>query len=319
MRLRWIIVSIVALAAAGGAILAVRAHKPKPAPIAAAPPPPAEANLIGQVEPRTTVTAPAPIAGIIDAFFLDVNQEVYKDQLLGRIRNPEADLAIAQTQAKLDQAQARVTSLNTDQLAAKLEISRAEADQSRARGELDRLQKDYQREKGLWDVGATPRLVFEKAEKDYEDAQQSVAVIDANAKNAHTHADRISADLESANRAVIDANAALDLAKAQQNKGEIHSPADGIVFTRHGQPGEMIEQNASVFEIATGLTQLQVRVASAPQIRAGQAALIHVPELSPDEIAGTVREIRGDQAFIDFTSPVALAKLGMTAQVKIKF
>ncbi len=321
MRVRWILVAVVVLAAAAGVIVALRAHKPKPAPVAAAPAPPTpgEANVTGKVQPRTIATATAPIAGIIDAFFLDVNQPVYKDQLLGRIRNGDAEAAADQAQTQLDQAQSRLTSLTAEQLAAKLEVSRAEADQSRARSDVDRLQKDYEREKGLWDLGAIARLTFEKTEKDYKDAQKQVETLDAGAKAAHAHAERVQAEIDAANQAIAAATAALDRAKTAVNGGEIHSPADGIIAAQHGQPGDMVEQNANVVEIATDLTQLQVTVPATPLMRAGQSAAIHVPELSGEEIPGTVREIRGDQAIVDFTSPVAAGKLGLSAQVRIKY
>ncbi len=318
---RWIVISGVLLAVGAGAVVfAVRAHKPKPAPVVSAPPPaPAEVSLTGLVQARTMAPAGAPIAGVIDAFFLDANQPVYKDQLLGRIRDPQADAAVSQAQTALDQAQRQVATLGAEQLQAKLEVSRAEADQSRARADLDRLEKNYQKQKGLWDLGATPRLTFEKSEQDYHDAQKAAENLDAGAKAAHEHVDRVAADIEAANKAAADATAALDKAKSAGNSGEIHSPADGIVAARHGQPGEMVEQNANVFDIATDLTQLQATVPAAPQMRAGEAAAIRVPELSPDEIAGVVREIRGDLAIIDFTSPVAAVRLDLTAQVKIKF
>ena len=320
MNVRWIAIAAIVVIAAGGAIFAIRTHKPKPAPVVSPPAPaPAEITLTGPVLPRTIITATAPIAGTIDALFLDVNQPVYKDQLLGKIRNAGAELAAENAQADLDKDQSRITSLQSDQLAAKLEISRAEADQSRARADVDRLEKLYQRQKSLWELGATARLTFEKSEKDYNDAKAEVERQQSAVQDAHAHADRIAADLDAANRAVADATAALDRAKTALNAGEIHSPADGIVVARHGQPGETVEQNAAVFEIGTDLTLLTVPVPANPRIHAGQSASIHVPELVPDEIPGTVREIRGDQAIIDFTSPVAASKLDLTAQVRIKF
>jgi FKBP-type peptidyl-prolyl cis-trans isomerase 2 len=78
-----------------------------------------------------------------------------------------------------------------------------------------------------------------------------------------------------------------------------------------------------LFQIATDLTQLQVTVTAAPadiaRIHAGQAASIRVPELSPDEIPGTVRGVSGNQVIVDFTSPMPATKLDLVAQVKIKF
>jgi multidrug resistance efflux pump len=326
VRRRWIIVAGIVLAAAAGTAIAIRARKPKPVHVTAAPPPAiaTEANLNGRVEPRTVVSVGAPMEGVIDALFLDVNQPVYKDQLLGRIHNPEAESAVQQAQLALDTAETKVTTLTGQQLAAKLEVSRAEAEQSRVRSDLDRLEKNYQRQKGLWDAGATPRLTFEKAEKDYNDAKEAVEKQVGGAKEAEARAAQTAAELDAAQKAVEKANSALEQAKADLTKGEIHSPADGIIMARKGAANDPVDLNTKdLFQIATDLTQLQVTLTPSPaelaRIHAGQAAAIRVPELSPDEIPGIVRGVSASQITVEFTSPSAATKLGLAAQVKIKF
>ena len=78
-----------------------------------------------------------------------------------------------------------------------------------------------------------------------------------------------------------------------------------------------------LFQIATDLTQLQITLTPSPEdlarIHAGQAVSIRVPDLSPDEIPGVVREVSRAEVTIDFTSPTPPAKLDLAAQVKIKF
>ena len=327
MPRKWIVAaSIVVLAAAAGGIVIARSRKPKPAPAATAPAPPAatEAILTGRVLARSVVPVAAPIEGIVDAYYLDAGQPVYQDQLLGRIRSPQLETAAQQAQADLDYAQARVTTLTGEQLVAKLEVSRSAAEQSRAHGDLDRLEKQFQRQKGLWDAGATPRLAFEKSEKDFHDAQATVERLDAAAKDAAGHAVALASDLDAANRAVTESTAALDRAKAALSTGEIHSPADGIVMARHGQPGDPVDPSVKdLFQIATDLTELQVvapaDASTLARLHAGQSAAVRVPELSPDEIPGTVREVRAGEVTIDFTSPSAASTLGLTATVRVKF
>ncbi len=326
MNRRWIIVAGIALAAVACIAIAIRARKPKPVHLTPAPPPviATEANLTGRVVPETVVSVGAPMEGVIEAYFLDVNQPVYKDLLLGRIHNAEAESTAQQAQSALDTAETRVTTLTGQQLAAKLELSRAEADQSRTHNDLSRLEKNYQRQKGLWDVGATPRLVFEKAEKDYNDAKDAAEKEDAAAKAAQARMTEIGASLDAANAAVAQANAALDRTKADLSKGEIHSPADGIILARKGAPNDPVDLTAKdLFQIATDLTQLQITLtpsaADLARIHAGQIASIRVPELSPDEIPGKVRGVSASQITVEFTSPSAATKLDLVAQVKIKF
>jgi multidrug resistance efflux pump len=308
----------------------LRAHKPKPvthiSPVPAAPAPSetGDITLIGRVQPRTSVLVAAPLEGTLESFFVDIGQEVYKDQLLGKIRSANLDAAEQQAQLDLDKAETRVTTLSGDQLAARLEASRATVDQSRARADVDRLEKLYRQQKGLWDAGATPRLTFEKAEKDYNDAKAAIERVDTVAKLADSRAKTIESGIEDANRAVADRTAALERAKADLANAEIHSPADGIVMARRGQPGEPVNPSIQdLLQIGTELTALQVVLAvnsvQLARIHVGQAAGVRVPEITPDEIPATVSEIRGSDIVVNFTSPTPITKLDLAAQVRIKF
>ena len=316
----------VILVAAGGIAFARWriAHKAKPVPVAAAPVLAAEITLAGRVQPRTIVNVGAPVAGVFDTWFVDPGQEIYQGQLLGRIRDPQLEQAQTHAQSDLDRAESRVTTVTGQQLAARVESSRAAADQVRARGDVDRLQKNYDRQKGLWELGATPRLAWEKAEKDFNDAKSDVEKQDAAVKAAAGHEASIDRDLEAANRAVVDATAALEKGKSAGAGSEIHSPTDGIVVARKDLQGQPVDPSMQdLLEIATDLTSLEAVVtpdsSTLARIHAGAIASVRVDDLSPDPIPGAVREIRGADVIVGFTSPVPLAKLDLIAQVIIKF
>jgi len=308
----------------------LRAHKPKPvthiSPIPSAPAPSeaGDITLIGRVQPRTSVLVAAPLEGTLESFFVDIGQEVYKDQLLGKIRSANLDAAEQQAQLELDRAETRVTTLGGDQLAARLEASRATVDQSRARADVERLEKLYRQQKGLWEAGATPRLTFEKAEKDYNDAKAAIERVDTVAKLAENRAKAIESGIEEANRTIADRTAALERAKSDLANSEIHSPADGIVLAHRGQPGEPVDPSVKdLLQIGTELTSLQIVLAlnstQLSRIHVGQATSVRVPEISPDEIPATVAEIRGSDIIVDFTAPAPITKLDLAAQVRIKF
>ncbi len=327
IQIRALIAVIAILIAAGGVFAFARwrvAHKPKVTPVAAASAPSAEVTFVGRVQPRTIVNVAPPLEGVLDTYFVELGQEIYQGQLLGRIRNPELDGAQKHGQSELDQAELRVTKLEGEQLAARLESSRAAADQARAHSEVERLQKNYDRQKGLWELGATPRLTWEKAEKDYTDAKADIDKQDAAAKAAAEHETSIDRDLEAANHAVADATKALELARGGAGAAEIHSPADGIVLARKELQGQRVDPSMTdLVQIATDLASLQAVVTPdasvLARIHAGQAAVVRIPEVNPDPMNGTVREVRGAEVVVDFTSPVAITKLDLTAQVIIKF
>jgi multidrug resistance efflux pump len=327
IKARTILIAGLALLIVAGAIGVARwriVHRAKPAPLVAAPPPITQITLTGRVEPRTVVSVAPPIDGVLDKYFVEVNQQVFEGQLLGRIRNPKLDDVDQHAVADLDKAELRVTTLEGDQLKARLEASRAAADKSRAHNDVTRLQKDYDRQQGLWASGATPRLTWEKAEKDYNDAKAYAEKQDAAAQQASDSEAAVDHDLEAAKQAVEQATAAVDRSKTAAAAAEMHSPVDGIVLERQESQGLAVDPSMKeLVKIATELTSLQIVAAAdasvLARIRAGQAAMVQASELSPDPIAGTVREIRGGAVIVDFTVPEAPAKLGQPAQVIIKF
>lgn len=324
---RTAVVAGVALLIAAGAIGFARwriAHRPKPAPIAAAPPPITQVTLTGRVEPRTVVSVAPPIDGVLEKYFVEVNQEVFAGQLLARIGNSKLDEAQQHAAADLDKAETRVTEVSGEQLKARLEASRAAADQSRARNDVARLQKDYDRQQGLWAAGATPRLTWEKAQKDYNDAKAEVEKEDAAAQAAAAHEAALGRDLESAKQAVEQATAAVERSKSAASAAEMRSPVDGIVLERQELQGLAVDPSMKeLMKIATELTSLQVvagvDASVLARIHAGQTAMVQAPELSPDAIAGSVSEVRGAAVIVDFTVPAAPPTLGQAAQVIIKF
>jgi multidrug efflux pump subunit AcrA (membrane-fusion protein) len=214
---------------AGGAIIAVAAiglliervvvrHRTKPVPVkpvvALAIFQGPEITLTGALQAQSTEQVEAPVAGILDAWFVDVGAEVYEDQLVGRIRNADLDAALQSAQAAADRVDLRIAQLDADALSAKLEISRTDADKIRAHNELDRVEKLYERYKNLFEVGALPRLTFEKTEADYKSAKTETATRDAASKDAQDKASAIDHDSEEAKKALADRTAALEKAKA---------------------------------------------------------------------------------------------------------
>jgi multidrug resistance efflux pump len=319
---------------AGGAILAVAAiglsaawavkHKRKPVPKPAAvskvfegP----EVTLTGRLDPQTTEQVDAPIAGILDAWFIDVGQEVYEDQLVGRIRNADLDAALQSAQTAVDRAQIRVSQIDAQAVSAKLEISRITAEQIRVKDDLERLEKLYQRYKNLYDVGALPRLTFEKTDADYKSAKAAAANHETAAKDAEAKAAAIERDSEQAKADVDEKTAALEKAKEAVEDADLHSPADGIVSERNVHQGDKVEESAkNLMTIATDLTKLAVSLMpDAPvlaRIHAGQHAFVRVADA---ELPGEVHEVRGTEVIVTFTSPEPITKLGAAAQVRIVF
>jgi multidrug resistance efflux pump len=330
MRGKWILFAgvTILLAIAAGALSvwhqsvapkATETPKVAPSPIVNA----SEVSLPGKVQAQRVVSVPAPIDGTIEAFSADVGQDVFEGQLIAQIRNTKVDSTLELATAELGKAQARVTSTEGEITAERLEASRATADATRSKSDLDRAEKTYLRQQMLLREGATPRLVFEKSEREYNTARAESESKEAVARAAQDRLDELNRNLDVFQRMLNDKTQNLEQAKADTAAGEVHSPVDGVVIARRGESGEVVDRSVrDLFQIAVMMSAMEVVVDPQPpvlnRIHPGQSASIIIAEAPNGEIAGTVREIRNGQVVIEFISPTAAIKPGLSAQVRIK-
>jgi multidrug resistance efflux pump len=330
MRGKWILLSaIVILAAiAAGALSHLRrpAEAPAPASVSAAavPSQPAEISLSGRIEAQQVVAISAGVGGVIAEFQSDVGQEVYEGQLLARITNQGLETAQESANAAMELAQARVDKAGAAIIAARLEATRARADAVRSRSEFDRAQRTCERQRMLNREGATPRLVYEKAEREYESSQAEYQSLENLARVAENRVTDLIKEQETAKKILDDKSRELEDAKIQLAAAEVHSPVDGLVVDRKGEVGKEIapSDQEALFRIAVNLSELQVLLSPDPvtarRLKAGDPALVLVADLGGEAIPGTIKEVTEARTLVAFTSPNAGIKPGMTAQVKLK-
>jgi HlyD family secretion protein len=330
MRGKWLLAAgaAILLALAAGALSRwVRSHRtaslPATAPQAAPAPFTApEVSLPGKIRARQVIPVAAPVEGVLEVVEAEPGQEVYQGQLLARIKNVGLQAAQQLSQAQAERAQSRVDALNSSHIAARLEASRARSDASRAQTDFDRAEKTYLRQQMLHTEGATPRLVFEKAQKEFELARAQQQTLYELAKQAEQRAESLRKGIDNARRLLEESNRELDDAQQDLAGSEIRSPVDGILVARARQAGEEVTREVKdLFQIATELTSLEAVVEPEPpvlaRIHAGQEAAILMAEL-PQVIPGLVREIKAGQVIVEFASPGPAVRPGLSAQVRIK-
>jgi multidrug resistance efflux pump len=220
-----------------------------------------------------------------------------------------------------ERAQAKVTDLESQLIAARLELSRARSDVVRAKSQYEQAQKVYERQRMLLDAGATPRLTFEKAEKDFQNAKSDYEGFQGTEHNADDRIASLTQEIQNSKNMVQQKSKDLDNADAEIAGGEVRSEVSGLVIARRGQPGDAVDQSMKdLLQIAVDLSSLEVVADGDPRalqaIRQRQPASVEVAE-SPSPIDGVVREIKAGQVFVDFTSPSAVIRPGLTARVKI--
>lgn len=331
MRGKWILFAgvTILLAVAAGALSVYRQSFTRRPP-AAQPPPeqPSTANLnevsiTGIVQPQRVTIVPVPIEGVIEQYAVEVGEDVVEGQFLAHIANIKLDSAVESANRELETAKERVVRLESAITAARLEASRARADASRVKSDFERLEKLYQRQLLLIREGATPRLTFEKAEKEFKEAKEDLELKDTLAKSAEERLEAMSRDLDTAKNRLTEREEALDNAKEDVSAGDVKSPADGIVLSRRGTTGDEVNRTMEdLFRIAVNTSQLEITIqpepALLPRIRPGQAAAIHIAEVPGEPVPAVVREIQEGRVTVDFTSPTPAIRPGMSAQVLIK-
>ncbi|MEO8028088.1 MAG: hypothetical protein ABI823_16505 [Bryobacteraceae bacterium] len=331
VRGKWLLFAgiTILIAIAVGAVVVWRreAKAVKPAVVAAPPPPAPEGNeisLTGRIRAQKVLVVGASIGGLLENFFVEVGQEVYEGQLLGRIRNGKFESDEEVANAEFEKAQTRLQSLEASQIAARLEASRATADAQRAKAELDRAERVYQRQSMLMREGATPRLQYEKADREYKSAKAEFENLEAVSNAAEDRATTMVKEIERSRQVLNDRAQAMENTKASVGAGEMVAPADGLVIALHGSPGEQvtIEGNRDMVQLAIELTSLEAVVEPPPpalaRIKPGLPARIRIAELISEPLVGSVARIDGNQVVVQFLSPNTGIKPGLTAQVTIQ-
>ena len=321
-------VAVIAAVAAGlvGGGVWLHHRKVTPAPVTAAASTmvlPQQITLNGKVRAAHVTPVRVELQGNIDAFEVNVGDEVSQGQVLAEIGSTGLESARADAAAAVEKAQGRVEDAEKAVTAAQLEASRAHADAERSRAAYDRAQKVYDRQKTLVAAGATPRLTYEKAEREYESAQQEWDAVNAAQRAAQARVQDTLKALDNAKKILADKSQELDDAQAAVTAGTVEAPVDGVVVGRKGEVGQSVQEAGNeLFEIGTDLYDLEVVVEPMPDIlkrlRPRQAALVILPDLQSTGYPGEIKEIHDKQVVIGFESPTPAIRPGMPAEVRLK-
>ena len=328
MRGKWALISVAAvLAGVAGGALSLRYRRPAPAlPVRAAGPavlPANQVTLSGAIRPQHIAGVGAQVNGVIEAFLVDVGQDIYQGQVLARIGSQGLESSREAAARAVDHAQERVSRAEAVVAGARLEQSRADAEAQRARFAMDRAEAAFSRQQSLFGQGATPRLVYEKAQSEYDSARTEFTVMD---KAARATAERVQSTLQevaSAQKILADENRRLEDSQAAFEAADVHSPVDGLLVGRNGEVGKSAQEfGDNLFQIATDTYALEVALEPQPPIlkrlRQGQPALVLIPDLQTPGITGDVKEIKGAQVLVEFNSTIPAIRPGMLADVRLK-
>lgn len=279
-----------------------------------------EISLSGSIRAQSVVIVPAPAGGTIQELLVEIGEPVFEGQLLGRIENTGLEIEHQQAAAEVASTQERVDQLQNEMINARLEASRARADANRAQLDFNRAERNFRRQEMLFKEGATPRVVFENAQAEYESRKADFETLSRVAQLAEERLSGLVSRLDAMRELLEERNAVLEAAR-EAAAAEIRSPADGLVIARTREVGEEVSVAVDLLHIAVNLSALEAVVEPEPpalaRVRPGQEALIQTAEL-PYAIPGRVKEIQGTRVIVEFISPDPSLLPGATAQVRIK-
>lgn len=328
VRGKWILMAGAAMIAAGGTGAVVWLKRQAPPPKAAAKteavlPKGAEVTLTGKIQAVELIHLEVPLDGVLEELAVKAGDEVFEGQILARIANAALRENEREAQVELDRAQARISALETELTGARLEDSRLAAELSRARSDSGRSERAYRRQEMLRREGATPRLTFERAEKEYTAAQEEMERVQGQAGAAQERIQRLLKDIDTGKRAVAEKEAAHEAAKAELASAEVVAPADGLVVVIKRGEGEEVQKGmGTLIELATDLARLELVVEAPKQytsrLAPGQPALIVMAELPGNGLQAAIRAVEAERVVVEFASPSPLVKPGMTAAVRFK-
>lgn len=263
------------------------------------------------------------MAGNIDAFLVEVGEEVYEGEALARVGSTGLESAREAAAQAVDRAQEQVLRAEGVVSAAMIEAARADAAAQHSRAEFERVEKLFSRQKTLLAAGATPRLTYQRVERDYDGAQAEFDSMEKAARSAHDQVDEANGELAAARKLAEDKSRELQDSQSALDAAEIQSPVDGVVVGRNGEVGRAVsEAGNDLFQIATDLYALEVPLtapaSAVSRIRPGQPALVLILEMQSAAMPGTVKSVEGSAVVVEFTNTLADLRPGMRADVRLK-
>ena len=256
----------------------------------------------------------ASITSMVSGQVLDVmvsdTQQVKKGDLLVRVNERDAEIALAQARAELmkaqrqyKQTQANSSALNSQVFVSDDGIHSAAAQVAKAQAELNKAQNDLARRSQLSASGAiskeelsTAQSAVNNAQADFDLAKAGLAQAQSSQKAAQSTLAANEALIRGSNETstpdVLIAQARLKQAILDLERTEIKAPFDGVIARRNIQVGQRVAPG-TVLMMLVPISKLYVdanfKESQLAKVKAGQKAVL-TSDLYGDEVEfhGTV-------------------------------
>ena len=257
-----------------------------------------------------TASITSMVSGQVSDVMVSDTQQVKKGDLLVRVNERDAEIALAQAQAELmkaqrqyKQTQANSSALNSQVFVSDDGIHSAEAQVAKAQAELNKAQDDLARRSQLSTSGAISKEELSTAQSAVNNAQAGLDLAKAGLAQAQSSQKAAQSTLaanealirgsnETSTPDVLIAQARLKQAILDLERTEIKAPFDGVIARRNIQVGQRVAPG-TVLMMLVPISKLYVdanfKESQLAKVKAGQKAVL-TSDLYGDEVEfhGTV-------------------------------
>ncbi|KMS51212.1 HlyD family secretion protein [Sphingobium cupriresistens] len=241
---------------------------------------------------RGDVTSLAPkVAGYVVAVEVKDNQAVRAGDILFRIDDRDYRAKLAQAQANVQAARARVASSREDIALQHILVRQAAAQRRAASADLALARKTSDRRLALVDGGAVSQAQVDESNSGHARAAAGVAASEATLDAQRQRVELLGAQHAAALAALAQAEAARDLAQIDLDNTVVRAPIAGVVGNRQVRVGRLVSPGAALLDIVP-VADLYVvanfKETQLEYIRPGQAVRIRVDGYPDVAIEGFV-------------------------------
>ena len=231
------------------------------------------------------------VGGPVSEVLVQDAQHVRRGDILVRLDDTDARLAVAAAEARLAQAQRQVRSLFATGSGLQAQVSARAAEQMQAKAQiavaqanLEKARTDYQRRESLVSSGSVSGEELTTARNALATSQASLAAAQASRAQAaagqlaavgtmNANGALIAGSSVDGNPEVLAARAALEQARVDLARTVIRAPVDGVVSRRQVQVGQRVQPGAplmTVVPIQSAYVDANFKEVQLADVRPGQ-------------------------------------------------
>lgn len=241
---------------------------------------------------RGDATSLAPkVAGYVTAVEIEDNQTVQAGAVLFRIDDRDYRARLAQANANIEAAQARLTNVDAESELQLALIRQAEAQKQSAEAELNRATKASDRHRQLIRSNAVSQAQIDESDAARLRAEAGVLAASATVEAQQRRIAVLVTQRDAAVAAVAQAQAARDLAQIDLDNTVVRAPIGGVIGNRQVRVGRLVVPGAALLDIvpvADVWIVANFKETQLALIRPGQRARITVDGYPNEALEGVV-------------------------------